>query len=92
MDKVKCGLFLLPGDRWLKTLSNGVGSNSPNYDFPPNHKHAHMHATLARIHVRACPYLVSESGIGAERQQLRHDALQPAAACIMQRRVPEGIL
>jgi hypothetical protein len=50
------------------------------------YKHAHMHAVHARIHIRACPYLVSECGIGAERQQLRHRALQPVLTCIMQRR------
>jgi len=36
--------------------------------------------------------LVFECGIGAERQQLRHDALQPAAACVMQRRALKDVL
>jgi len=49
------------------------------------YKYAHTHAAHERIHVRACPYPVFECGIGADRQQLRYRALQPAAACIMQR-------
>ena len=62
-------------ERWIET-----GTRSFDTD---KHVWRYVHA---RIRVRAvCPYRVYESGIGAERQQLRHRALQPAAACIMQR-------
>jgi hypothetical protein len=55
------------------------------------HREKHIERYVhARIHVRACPYLVFECGIGAERQQLRYDALQPAHACIMKRRALAG--